>query len=193
MSTQDRDSWSLGDQDSNVTHRRSLNNQANNEEITVTTLNSPQYPGLHQPRKTKTSSEVTIELSSLGESVQPMLHGNDISHGCISNCFHQYRVDPLRTQSFTQADDLHVVVVTRPQRLRAEEELSRGALDLQPAPRYFHTHLDCLYYICMVPYKRNNIFGIGGRTSGKIFAYYLQKVRIIFFCTNIIVKKVFVG
>lgn len=44
---------------------------------------------------------------------------------------------------------------SRPARLRAEKDKAGVKFD-GPAPRYLHTHLDFIYYSCMVPYKRES-------------------------------------
>lgn len=176
--------WSHNDQGfgSRVIHRRSVNDESVQSEesgnaavITPSTL--PILGDLSVPDALR---EVSIEMSYIGESQQRLVQEPQV-FGCIAPCFLQHRVDPNCRRTPIEDDQLQMILVSRPERLRAANDIAKNAKDLPPAPRYFHTHLECLYFTCMIPYKREPISLIPGVTPyWKQVAYYLQKVILWF-------------
>ena len=70
--------------------------------------------------------------------------------------------------------------------MRAKKDEAATRVELVgPAPRYLHTHLDFIYYACMVPYKRESLLDRQDLSDTKIgwirAAVCLQKVTKIFF------------
>lgn len=70
--------------------------------------------------------------------------------------------------------------LSRRNRLRTAKEKAASSAKVDGSvPRYLHTHLEFIYYVCMVPYKRDSgLKNLSGRWSLKLMLSILQKVII---------------
>lgn len=132
---------------------------------------TPMYPSRCASAKPSTSS--ATQESSLQQPA------------CISICHHGHQVVPVGNL-LENVSYRGETMVTREKRLRiAKNKASAMNKFIGPAPRYLHTHLDFIYYACMVPYKRNGNLNENPEVLWKFVLRYLQKVKLIFLKFNL--------
>lgn len=140
----------------------------------------------------KRTSHQKLELQNLVEtshsvSTQPSTSDGTVQQqnsdtGCLALCHLGHQVVPLDPQvSNAGARERRQDKRTRPKRMRANKDAAALKAELVgPAARYLHTHLDFIYYACMVPYKRESMLECQEMSASKkrwmLVMHYLQKV-----------------
>lgn len=124
----------------------------------------------------KTSSSHHSAHSIASHNVQDQI----VSAGCLAQCHFGHQILPVLAQS-RDTNSTRREMQSRPERLRATKSNAAAKMELAgPAPRYLHTHLEFIYYACMIPYKREMILEDRGMLpisrGCKLGLYYLQKV-----------------